>query len=125
MNKAVFNWTAKHVDKLRPFGKVLEVGSLDINGSVRPLFDGAEEYIGTDMQEGKGVDRVINSHDLVDHFEKDRFDIVICTEVLEHDQFFWVTLQGIDWVLKRDGFLIITAPTFYFPVIPGRMNLCT
>ena len=38
--------------------KVLEIGSLDINGSVRPLFEDAEYYLGIDMQEGPGVDLV-------------------------------------------------------------------
>ena len=35
--------------------KVLEIGSLDINGSIRQFFSGCE-YIGVDLGEGNGVD---------------------------------------------------------------------
>ena len=35
--------------------RVLEVGSLDINGSVRPIFTDCE-YVGLDLGPGPGVD---------------------------------------------------------------------
>jgi len=37
--------------------KVLEIGSLDINGSIRIFFD-TPSYIGVDVGEGRGVDIV-------------------------------------------------------------------
>jgi len=42
-------------------GDVLEVGSYDVNGSVRPIFSDRERfphYTGVDMRAGPGVDRV-------------------------------------------------------------------
>jgi hypothetical protein len=42
---------------------VLEVGSLNINGTVRDFFD-AKEYVGVDLIEGPGVDRVCAGQDL-------------------------------------------------------------
>ena len=39
--------------------KVLEVGSQNINGSVRDFFLIADEYVGVDIGEGKEVDYVI------------------------------------------------------------------
>ena len=41
--------------------KVLEVGSLDINGSIRDLFQNCE-YTGIDLGEGKGVDVICPGH---------------------------------------------------------------
>lgn len=62
--------------------KVLEIGSLDINGSIRPIFyPFAEKYIGIDTQEGPGVDVVTSA---TDYLKPRYFDIVICAEVFEH-----------------------------------------
>lgn len=36
------------VDALR----VLEIGSYDVNGSVREIFGGCSEYVGVDLREG-------------------------------------------------------------------------
>jgi hypothetical protein len=36
-------------------GRVLEIGSLDINGSVRDFFVNCEEYVGCDLGEGKAL----------------------------------------------------------------------
>jgi len=82
----------------------LEVGSLDVNGGVRGLFTG--EYVGIDMRPGPGVDIEMNAHAL--GFVDDRFDVVVCTEVLEHDPAFWQTLAEIGRVLRPGGHLILT-----------------
>jgi len=42
-------------------GKTLDVGSFDVNGSLKDLFD---DYTGIDMREGPNVDIVANSHKL-------------------------------------------------------------
>ena len=61
--------------------KVLEIGSLDINGSVRSIFKDAEYYLGVDVQEGPGVDVVADAARLV---MPDEMDIIVCCEVFEH-----------------------------------------
>jgi len=43
--------------------KVVDVGSLDINGSNRPLFKKCL-YVGIDLIEGKNVDMIGNAHEL-------------------------------------------------------------
>jgi hypothetical protein len=35
---------------------VLEIGSCDVSGSIREIFDGARSYRGVDLVEGPGVD---------------------------------------------------------------------
>ena len=99
-------------------GRVLEIGSLDVNGEVREFFPDANEYIGIDMQKGAGVDIVINAHDIKKRFGENSFDTVVCLEMLEHDNAFWLTLRNIKWVLKKGGFFICSTPTINFPFHP-------
>jgi SAM-dependent methyltransferase len=89
-----------------PTGSVLEVGSYDENGTVRPLFGGCE-FVGVDMREGPGVDRVASSHDLP--FDDGQFDVVVSTEMLEHDPYPWVSMAEMGRVLVPGGLLVVTA----------------
>lgn len=61
---------------------VLEVGSLNINGTVRDFFTDCE-YVGVDVVDGPGVDRVVAGQDLdyVDNW----FDVVVSAECFEHN----------------------------------------
>lgn len=117
MTPSIQQWVkvAKN-DFIKTSGKVLEIGSLDINGSVRQFFTDAEEYIGIDLQKGKGVDKVMGAHDITKHFSPETFSTVICLEMLEHDKAFWKTIEIIYKVLKKGGFLIVSTPTFGFPL---------
>lgn len=65
---------------------IIEVGSYDINGSLRPIVESwkTAKYVGVDIEKGPGVDIVCNAEELLDKFEKNRFDIVLSTELLEH-----------------------------------------
>jgi SAM-dependent methyltransferase len=86
---------------------VLIVGSLDVNGSVRPYFDKTAMY-GIDITEGEGVDQVLNAHDLPWEWEG-VYDVVACTEMLEHDDEFWTSLHNMGMVLRSGGYLLLTA----------------
>jgi SAM-dependent methyltransferase len=83
---------------------VLEVGALDVNGSVRDCFSGP--YIGVDMRDGPGVDQVANAHDLP--FGDATFDVVVSTETLEHDDAYWLSLAEMGRVLRPGGQLLVT-----------------
>ena len=61
---------------------ILEIGSLDVNGSIRNLFDFASEYIGIDLEKGPNVDLILNGTD-IDKLNKS-FDIIISCECFEH-----------------------------------------
>lgn len=63
--------------------KVLEIGSLDINGSVRQFFTDCE-YVGVDLGEGKGVDIIAKGEELT--YKAKSFDVVISCECLEHNE---------------------------------------
>lgn len=94
---------------LLPFdGPLLEIGSLDVNGSVRGVFPGAAPYVGIDLAPGPGVDVVATGHD----FGPDEaFAIVVTTECLEHDPAWRTTLANIVRVLRPGGALILTCAT--------------
>lgn len=112
MTPEVRNWIANARGKYIPTppGRVLEIGSLDVNGQVRDLFTDAEVYIGVDNIAGRNVDVVLNGHDVLSHFGAGAFDLVLCLETLEHDPAFWLTLQGVRAVLKPGGLACISVP---------------
>ena len=63
--------------------KVLEVGSLDINGSIRGFFEHCD-YLGVDLGAGKGVDLIAYGEDL--DFPDNWFDVVASCECFEHNE---------------------------------------
>ena len=85
--------------------KVLDCGSLDINGSLKDLFTGGE-YAGADIHEGPNVDIVSATHELPYDNE---LDVVISAEMLEHDEHWKASLQHMYKMLKPGGLLIISA----------------
>lgn len=84
--------------------KVLEVGSLDINGSVRGYFTDCD-YTGIDLGEGPGVDYVSKAHEYVC---PETHDAIISTEMLEHDKFWADSLKRMYGNLKVGGLLVLT-----------------
>lgn len=89
-------------------GSVLDVGSLDINGNNRYLFDGCE-YTGIDLCSGKNVDIPVACH-LIRSWQG-CFDIIISTECFEHDEHWKESLQNIIRMLKSNGLFIFTCAT--------------
>jgi SAM-dependent methyltransferase len=85
--------------------KVLEIGSLDINGSVRGLFEGCE-YIGLDVGEGKGVDQVGYGEDFGGR--ADEFDVVISCEAMEHNPGWRKTWLNMVRLAKASGLVVMT-----------------
>lgn len=86
--------------------KVLEVGSLDINGSVRKYFVDCD-YTGIDRSDGRGVDIVCDAWSFV-VLPETKFDVVISTEMLEHDKTWMMSLERMYRNLKPNGLLLIT-----------------
>lgn len=116
MTEEILQWVQNVARPHIPFpGRVLEIGSRNVNGSVRSLFTDAKEYIGIDMEDGEGVDIVMNAHDIYKKFDAHSFDVVICCECLEHDITFWETVKMIHGVIKFGGAIIITTPGLGFP----------
>jgi SAM-dependent methyltransferase len=98
-------------EQLAPFfqsNRVLEIGSLDINGSVRTFFSGCE-YTGLDVAEGEGVDVVCEGqkYDAPDA----SYDVVISCEVMEHNPYWSETFQNMIRLCHPGGLVIMTCAT--------------
>lgn len=116
MTPEILRFLRKTRDHLRPtLGRVLEVGSQDVNGSPRSVFGDAGVYVGVDMTPGKGVDVVCDAADLTSVFVDDVFDVIVCCEMLEHCVRPWVAVEQMRSLLAPGGLLWVTTPTFGFP----------
>lgn len=86
---------------------VLDIGSLDINGNNRYLFDNFS-YIGVDLGPGNNVDVICRGHE----YNSDTlFDVVISTECFEHDEFYALTINNMYRLLKPNGLFLFTCAT--------------
>jgi SAM-dependent methyltransferase len=96
--------------------RVMEVGSCDINGSLRPIVESWKpaEYVGVDIEKGPGVDVVCRAEDLDGYFPKDSFDIVISTEMIEHIEDWRKAVSSIKAVCKPQGIILITTRSIGF-----------
>lgn len=88
--------------------RVLEVGSLDINGSVRDLFRDCD-YTGVDLQPGPGVDLACPGHMLA--FPSGHFDTTISAECFEHNPFWRETLANMLRMTRPGGLVLISCAT--------------
>jgi predicted SAM-dependent methyltransferase len=103
---------AIQIKKYKIQGKTLDIGSLNVNGSPKNLFD---NYLGIDVTRGPGVDRVIDAYKLKSVFKKNSFDVVLCLSVLEHMSNVGAILEGVRYVLKDGGYFFISVPSINFP----------
>lgn len=96
--------------------KVIEVGSGDVNGSLRPIIESWKPalYVGVDVQHYPGVDVVCNVADIVKEFGEEVFDIVVSTELLEHVRDWRKAISNMKRVCNPGGVLIITTRSYGF-----------
>lgn len=100
---------------------ILEVGSRNVNGSVREFFTenslfpspifSPKSYTGLDIVAGNGVDVVASAYDMVDLFGKEKFDVVISTCALEHMSDWKGAIDNMKDVLKIGGMLYLIVPS--------------
>jgi SAM-dependent methyltransferase len=85
--------------------KVLDVGSLNVNGDNRYLFTDCE-YTGIDVGEGSNVDVVCVAHEL--DMPDEYYDTIISTEAFEHDMYYEKSIKNIMRMLKVGGLFFFT-----------------
>lgn len=91
-------------------GSILEVGSLDVNGSLRHHSPTVDRYVGLDFSPGEGVDHVITNLEPWP-VEDSSFDLVIASSVLEHDPHFWDTFVEMVRKARPGGHIYLNAPS--------------
>jgi len=89
--------------------RVVEVGSLNINGSVRQFFEQPVFYVGCDLGPGPGVDIVCRGHKLP--FTNNKFDVAISCECFEHDKHWQLTFQRMIDLVKPGGLVVFSCAT--------------
>lgn len=98
--------------------RILDVGSLNINGSAREVFEpfSPSMYLGIDESLGPDVNIQMSGYHLYSIFLPSSFDIVICTEVLEHAEYWKQLVEQLRYVLRPGGLLYLScrAPGFSY-----------
>ena len=98
------NFVSKHASD----GKTLDIGCAS---SVYSKY--FPNRVGLDIKAGAGVDVVADAHKLP--FDDESFNIVLCTEVLEHLHSPEIAINEMERVLIKGGKLILTT-RFIFPI---------
>ncbi len=116
MRSSIRDFVEICADQLSPAGPIVEFGALQVTESpeedLRPLFEGLE-YIGSDLREGPGVDRVLDLHDI--DLADDSVGWVVCVDTLEHVEYPREALREMHRVLRPGGVLVLTS-VFDFPI---------
>ena len=117
-NKACIDFGRENLTRQDIEGKkVIEIGSRDVNGSLRPFVEELkpESYVGIDLEAGSGVDEICNVYDLVERFGPESFDVAISSEMVEHVQNWRDAISQIKSILKPEGVVLITTRSIGFP----------
>jgi ubiquinone/menaquinone biosynthesis C-methylase UbiE len=98
-------------------GSVLEIGALPADSTLLNMksLENVSEKIGINLSgphKYKDIDIIKGNANSMTCFESDRFDVVLCNAVLEHDKFFWKTIGEIKRVTKSGGFIVISTPGY-------------
>lgn len=92
------------------YSDVLDLGAMNVNGSLRDFCPAEAKYIGADLGPGKGVDVVITDPTALP-FPDESFDVIVSSSCFEHDSFFWLTFMEFVRLLKKGGVIYINAPS--------------
>lgn len=111
--------------------RVLDVGSYDVNGSLKPLVEARGwEYLGLDVRPGANVDVVSEPYSYP--FTDGSFEVVMSACALHNIPAPWRLFPELARVLKGGGVLIVHGvwswgvnehPADYFRVMPDGMQV--
>jgi len=93
--------------------RILDVGSYDVNGNNKFLFDECQ-YYGLDLDSGPNVDIVADAHTF--EAPNEAYDVVISGEMLEHNKYWPGTLRNMIRMLKSGGLMVFACATVGRPV---------
>ena len=88
--------------------RVLEIGSLDLGGTIRSNFTDCE-YIGADVSQGPGVDIACQGQ-LLD-FPTGHFNVTVSCECFEHNPWWVETFVNMLRMTRPGGLVIMTCAT--------------
>jgi SAM-dependent methyltransferase len=90
--------------------KIIEIGSKNVNGSIRQLVNDGFEYVGADFESGEGVDILVSDPYRLP-FKDDEADIVMSSSCFEHSEMFWLLFIEALRILKPRGLFYLNVPS--------------
>jgi SAM-dependent methyltransferase len=90
--------------------EVVEIGSQDVNGSLRGCCPSAYKYTGVDFVQGKGVDVILEDPYKLP-FADNSADIVLSSSCFEHSEMFWLLFLEIMRIVKPGGLFYLNVPS--------------
>ncbi len=92
--------------------EILDLGSTEMGACYRPIFDRPGwNYVGADLAPGQNVDIVLKHPFRWREIASGSVDVLISGQVLEHVEYFWITMLEISRVLKPGGLACIIVPS--------------
>jgi hypothetical protein len=90
---------------------VADLGSYDVNGSYRPLFDRPGwRYLGIDIERGPNVDVVVRRSGRIP-LKRRSVDVFVTGQALEHVERFWTVWHEMVRCVRPDGLLFLIVPS--------------
>jgi hypothetical protein len=105
MHPQAYNFIAQHAAQIGHLGFVFEIGSKNVNGTVRGLFD-TDAYLGIDVRSGPDVDVVADGAVYIPPTPP---DLIVSCEVLEHTPDAEAIVRHALALLPSGGRLLVTA----------------
>ncbi len=87
---------------------VMDVGSADVNGTYRPIWEPGWDYTGVDIVKAKNVDIIIPESIVWDLDIK--YGVVISGQTIEHVKRPWVLVEAIGKHIVTGGLLFLSIP---------------
>jgi SAM-dependent methyltransferase len=89
---------------------VVDIGSQNVNGSLKDVCPSPLTYIGVDFVAGEGVDVILDDpYELP--FSDESVDIVVCSSCFEHSEMFWLLFLEVLRILKPKGLFYLNIPS--------------
>lgn len=92
------------------YSVVVELGSYDVNGSLRKFQPSGSHWIGLDIECGPSVDVCIKPGAPLP-LKSESVDVVLASSVFEHDEAFWQTFEELCRITRTGGVIYINAPS--------------
>lgn len=106
-NNAI-KFVEKYVTMNNPY--ILDVGSYNVNGTLKDVCPADSKYVGIDTELGNGVDCIMGD-DYKFPFENNSFNIIMSSSCFEHCDFFWLVILEMIRCLKPQGYIYINVPS--------------
>jgi SAM-dependent methyltransferase len=89
---------------------VVDLGSMDVNGSLKEVCPDRFTYVGIDFAAGNNVDIVMKDPYRIPVFDS-TVDILLASSVFEHSEFFWLLFMDVLRALKPKGLFYLNVPS--------------